>query len=476
MNNGVVRMRRELMIRLLKNFLAGTLEDTIDKIPYQLRPKSGESTRCCIFRDRAIIKYRLMALLGASCEAETDESKPLKEYLRDALKSETRPEKPITVCGTGCSGCPDRKYFVTDNCRGCFARPCYYNCPVNAIKVENQHAVIDQSKCISCGKCMSLCPFHAITKTAVPCEDACPVDAIRKNAEGIAEIDYEKCIFCGKCFSACPFSAIMERSELLNVLNDIRNGRKLIAIVAPSAQNQFPGTVGQLFSAVAKIGFTDVIEVALGAEMTTAHEAKEFEEKMLEGAPLVTSSCCTAYVEAVKKHAPELLDKVSTTPSPMLYAAEIARKQHPDAGVVFIGPCIAKRYEVTLHPENVDWVMTFEELGTIFAAMNIDVLSQKEWPIPRPAAATARNFAKSCGVTDAILKELEAHPELSKRGFKADVKFINGLTLKTVKMLQLYGKGKLPGNFLEVMACSGGCTGGPCSLTQAFPPDKKTEK
>ena len=473
MNNGVVRMRRELMIRLIRSFLAGTIEKDIDRIPYEIRPKGMDSVRCCIYKDRAIIKYRLMALLGASYEAETDESKTLKEYLNDALAEKKRPDKPITACGAGCSGCPDRKYFVTDNCRGCFARPCYYNCPVGAIRVENQHAVIDQTKCISCGKCMTLCPFHAITKTAVPCEDACPVGAIKKNSEGIAEIDFDKCIFCGKCFSNCPFSAIMERSELMNVLNEIKKGKEVVAIIAPSAQNQFPGTVGQLFSAVAKIGFKDVIEVALGAEMTTEHEAQEFQEKMIEGAKLVTSSCCTAYVEAAKKHAPELLPMVSTTPSPMLYAADIARKQYPDAQIVFIGPCIAKRYEVTLHPDKVDWVMTFEELGTVFAAMNIDVLAQAEWPIPRPAAATARNFAKSCGVTDAILKELEAHPELAKRGFKADVKFINGLTPKTVKMLQLYGKGKLPGNFLEVMACCGGCTGGPCSLTPAFNPDKK---
>lgn len=388
-------MRRELMIRLIRSFLAGTIEKDIDRIPYEIRPKGMDSVRCCIYKDRAIIKYRLMALLGASYEAETDESKTLKEYLNDALAEKKRPDKPITACGAGCSGCPDRKYFVTDNCRGCFARPCYYNCPVDAIRVENQHAVIDQTKCISCGKCMTLCPFHAITKTAVPCEDACPVGAIKKNSEGIAEIDFDKCIFCGKCFSNCPFSAIMERSELMNVLNEIKKGKEVVAIIAPSAQNQFPGTVGQLFSAVAKIGFKDVIEVALGAEMTTEHEAQEFQEKMIEGAKLVTSSCCTAYVEAAKKHAPELLPMVSTTPSPMLYAADIARKQYPDAQIVFIGPCIAKRYEVTLHPDKVDWVMTFEELGTVFAAMNIDVLAQAEWPIPRPAAATARNFARS---------------------------------------------------------------------------------
>lgn len=111
---------------------------------------------------------------------------------------------------------------------------------MGAIRVENQHAVIDQTKCISCGKCMTLCPFHAITKTAVPCEDACPVGAIKKNSEGIAEIDFDKCIFCGKCFSNCPFSAIMERSELMNDPNEIKKGKEVVAIIAPSAQESVP--------------------------------------------------------------------------------------------------------------------------------------------------------------------------------------------------------------------------------------------
>jgi len=470
MINGVIRMRRELMIRLLRSYLAGTIDDDIDKIPCQLRPRDMASTRCCPYKDRAIIKYRLMALLGAAWEDEQDESRPLRDYLRDALAAHARPARPLTVCGTGCSGCEDGKYQVTDACRACFARPCTYNCPAQAISFRSQRAHIDQDACKNCGKCMELCPFHAITRAVVPCEEACPVGAIRKNAAGVAEIDFAACIFCGKCFAACPFAAILERSELLNIVDDLQRGRKLVALVAPSAAGQFPGSIGQLFAAMAAADFSDVIEVAIGAEMTTAHEAAEYRERMAAGARLLTTSCCPAYVEAAKKHALAIVPFISNTPSPMLYAAQIAREKHPEAAIVFIGPCIAKRHEATLHPGVIDWIMSFEELGALLAAKGIDVMSQPEWPMPRPAAASARHFARSCGVTEAVLKELAANTHDHDVEAKAEAvavqgRVIDGITTKSVKQLQLYGLGKLPGNFLEVMACPGGCNNGPCSLS-----------
>lgn len=459
MSNGAERMRRELMIRMVREFKQGTLRENIDRLPVLIRPRNNESTRCCIYHDRAVIKYRLMALLGFDCKEETDETTPLSEYLDRAMTSYKRPEMPLTVCAAGCDGCPESRINITTNCRGCFARPCVFSCPRNAITVEDQHARVDHSKCIMCGKCLEVCPFHAIIKTTVPCEDSCPVDAIRKNRFGVAEIDNDRCIMCGKCFRACPFSAVMERSELLHVLQELADGRKLVALVAPSAQFQFPGGIEKLFSAISAAGFDDVIEVALGAEMTTENEAKEFIERMEKGEKLMTTSCCTSYVELVKRHVPQLAGCVSDTPSPMRYAGSIARKQHPDALTVFIGPCIAKRYEA-FHADNIDMVMNFEELGALLAGYGIDIMAQEPWPIPRPAIATARNFAKSCGVTDAVLKEL-----LGESGeIKLDSKFLNGIDRKSAKLLAMYAAGKLPGNFLEVMSCPGGCVGGPGSL------------
>ena len=473
MLNGATFLRRELMIRLVRAFDAGTLEDEIDQIAIRLRPKEGDPSRCCVYHDRAVIKYRLMALLGLTVEEETDEAKTLRAYCEEkrAANGAAKPAggspsdahvalSPLSVCGPACSGCPDAKVVSTPNCRGCFARPCVYNCPKKAIEVVNGRSVIDQSKCVKCGKCVTACPYHAIVKTTVPCEEACPVGAIRKNAHGVAEIDFKRCIFCGKCFNACPFGAVMERSQLLDVLAAMKRGDRLVAMVAPSAERQFPGTIEQLLTACSKAGFADVIEVALGAEMTTRHETAEFVERLSKDPnTFMTTSCCPAYVNLVAKHLPELLDHVSSTPSPMVYTRELVKGKDPLAKTVFIGPCVAKRSEA--RRKSVDYVLSFEELGAIFAGRKVDVNSCEPWPVERPANATARNFARSCGVTEAVLAEATAKIP----GFRLNAKQINGIDRKSCTMLKLYASGKLPANFLEVMACAGGCVNGPCSLT-----------
>lgn len=284
--------------------------------------------------------------------------------------------------------------------------------------------------------------------------------AIRKNERGVAKIDFSKCIFCGKCFMSCPFGAVMERSQIVAVLLAMKRGEKLVAMVAPAADRQFPGTVEQLLAACIKAGFSDVIEVALGAEKTTEHETAEFLERMeKDSKTFMTTSCCPAYVNLIGKHLPELIDNVSLTPSPMVYTHEIIRETNPHAKTVFIGPCVAKRSEA--RRKGIDFVLSFEELGAILAGRKIDVLACEAHPIDRPAAATARNFARSCGVTEAVLAEATA----KLPGFQLSSKQINGIDRKTCSMLKLYASGKLPANFLEVMACPGGCVNGPCSLS-----------
>lgn len=468
MLNAATYLRRELLIRLVRAFDSGTLLEEIDRIPVKLRPKDGDPSRCCVYHDRAVIKYRLMAFLGLSAEDETDEAKTLKEYLGEVLSDSGKREEcdayerkvaPLSVCGPACSGCPGSKVVSTSNCRGCFARPCVYSCPKNAITVTGGQSVIDHEKCIKCGKCISACPYHAIIKTTVPCEEVCPVGAIRKNERGIAEIDFKRCIFCGKCFMSCPFGAIMERSQIIGILSALKRGERLVAMVAPAADHQFPGTVEQLLAACVRVGFSDVIEVALGAEKTTSHETAEFLERMeRDPKTFMTTSCCPAYVNLVGKHLPELVEHVSLTPSPMVYAHEMVRAADPSAKTVFIGPCVAKRSEA--RRKGIDFVISFEELGALLAGRKIDILACEPHPLKRPAAATARNFARSCGVTEAVLKEATSKID----GFKLDSRQIDGIDRKTVAQLKLHALGKLPGNFIEVMACPGGCVNGPCSL------------
>ena len=462
--NNAERTRRQLMIRFIQEFFSGDLEKNIDRIPVEMRPRTEEPVRCCVYKDRAMLKYRLMALMGFGMEEETDESRRLAEYLVDAKAGHNHTEPVLSVCSVGCHGCVDSHVQVSNSCVGCFARPCVGACPKQAISVVNQRSTIDRTKCINCGKCMTVCPYHAIIRNPLPCEDACPVGAIGKGEDGRVRIDFDRCIYCGKCFRSCPFSAIMERSQLAGILQAMVDGKEVIAMVAPSITDQFPGTIEQLFAALKLAGFSSIMEVALGAEMTTAHEAEEFFERMARGDQLMTSSCCPAWVEAAKRHIPEIVPFVSSTPSPMAYAGQITAKDHPDAVKVFIGPCIAKRREAQKDP-NVDFVMTFEELGALLAAKEIDVISLEAPPLECPAASYARNFAKSCGVSQAILQEIgQENPDDTRP--KIDEKFINGLDRKSVNLLKLYAKGKLPGNFVEVMACTGGCVGGPCSLAR----------
>lgn len=469
MNQAAQYIRRELAIRLVRAFDSDTLREEIDGIPVKLRPKDMASSRCCVYHDRAVLKYRLMALLGYSIEDETDEAKTLASYLDDVVRevSEGRDPyakldhklSPLSVCGPACSGCPDAKVVVTDNCRGCFARPCMYNCPKKAVAVVGGRSVIDQDLCIKCGKCVAVCPYNAIVKTTVPCEDACPVGAIKKNGLGIAQIDFKRCIYCGKCFGACPFGAVMERSQLVEVLLAMKRGAKVVAMVAPAAAKQFPGKIEQLLTACKKAGFTDVMEVALGAELTTKHETEEFIERMeKDPKTIMTTSCCPAWVNLAAKHIPEALEKVSTTPSPMVFARELVKAKDPEALTVFIGPCIAKRSEA--RRKDVNFVLSFEELGAILAARNVDVMACEPYPVERPADASARNYCRSCGVTEAVLGEATAHiPD-----FKLNAKQISGIDKKSVNMIRLYALGKLPANFVEVMACAGGCEHGPCAL------------
>ena len=270
-------------------------------------------------------------------------------------------------------------------CRGCAARPCIMNCPKGAISSLDGKAHIDPDKCVQCGMCLKACPYHAIVFTPVPCADICPVHAISQKEDGTSFIDLEKCIHCGRCMQVCPFGAIMERSHIVDIalaLND--PALKVVAIPAPSICGQFKATTGQILSAIRQIGFDEVLEAALGAEETARHEAAELKTKMEEGQPFMTSSCCPAYTEWVRKHAPELQPYVSETRSPMIYAARIAREKFPGAVVVFIGPCLAKRFEAE-QSGDVDYVMSFEELGAFMVAGG--VAKPKAWMMLSPVTA-----------------------------------------------------------------------------------------
>ena len=454
-----IHIKKEILVRIIKAFLSEDFEEQARLIPYDMRPKGMEVPyRCCVYKERAIIKNRVIAGLGYSIE-EDDETASLAKYAKKAVERKEIDAKHLTVLQSACKGCNSNKIYVTDLCQGCVARPCMSSCKFGAISVINGRSVIDETKCKKCQMCVKACPYNAIVKVSVPCEDACPVGAIKKDETGFASIDFDKCITCGKCISSCPFGAVHERSQIIDILKAIKEGKKVIAMIAPAIAGQFPGNIYQLKTAIVKAGFTDVYEVAQGADITANIETKEFLERMEEGHNFMTTSCCAGYNQLIKKHLPEIKPYVSTTGTPTYYISEIIKKEIPDAVTVFVSPCVAKRSEGYENP-NVDYVMNFEELGALFVAKKIQITECEEGKYAVESSKHARNFGFTGGVADSVKASLRDDSVINPC-------VINGLNKESIRQLKKYAtSGQCDGgcNLIEVMCCEGGCIGGNANL------------
>lgn len=464
--NNIMIVRHKLLSELVKLWRDGALVEQIDRVPYRLSPRnSHDRMRCCVHKERAVWRYKSLPLLGLDMTDETDELTPLSEYARMALdRADTGSavkDNIMCVIDEACSSCVQTNYQVTDVCRGCVARNCIHMCPKDAIHVDPDtgKARINRDTCISCGICHRNCPYHAIVYIPVPCEEACPIRAISKGDNGIEHIDESKCIYCGKCMNACPFGAIFEISQTFDVLQNIRNGRKVVAIVAPAILGQFDATPEQVYGAIRAVGFTDVVEVARGAMATTEREGHELLHKIEEGQAFMTTSCCPSYIQLVEKHMPAMQPYVSDTRSPMHYTAKMVKEQHPDAITVFFGPCVAKRMEGR-RDDAVDYVMTFDELGSVFAGFDLDIKHAEPKAPEHVSVREAHGFAKAGGVTNAVLSYLKLSPD------SLQTLQVANLDKKNIAALGAYARtGKAPAQFIEVMACEGGCITGPGSYT-----------
>ena len=427
--------------------------------PRNQKPKG----RCCIHKERAVIKYKSMAMLGFTMKDEVSEMAPLSSYVKRMFERKGVSMDNcdvLHVMDEACSSCVKTNYEISNLCRGCVARPCYTNCPKDAITYDKDgKAHIDHDKCISCGKCHQVCPYHAIIYMPVPCEEACPVKAISKDEYGVEHIDQDKCIYCGKCLNACPFGAIFDRCEVFDVLKEMRAGKKVIAMVAPSVLAQFGKPIEQVYGSLKTMGFHDIVEVAYGAEETIRREAEELKEKMEEGQPFMTTSCCPAYVNLAKKHIPEIVKYVSSTGSPMHYTAIYAKEKFGQECItVFISPCASKKAEGAAD-KNVDYVLTFRELDAILQGLGIDIESTMPYTPAESACRDAHNFAKTTGVFTAVKNRI------GDENLEGVV--IADLNKKNIAMLKGYAKtGKCPGKLVEVMSCPGGCITGPCTCSQ----------
>jgi len=305
--------------------------------------------RCCIYKERAILADRIQIVVNGVPE-DTDQI--------------------VEVIDIACDECPVSGYLVSSDCRGCIAHRCQEACPRDAIYFdENQKARIDKSKCIECGRCANVCPYGAINNFKRPCVRNCKAGAITMNENGVAEIDKSKCTDCGACVYQCPFGAITDKTYLLAVVEQLKAvlggaDKKVYALIAPAIASQFKGPkLGQVVAGIKALGFTDVIEVALGADMVALEETKELVEK-----GFLTSSGCPAFVNYIEKQHQNMLKFKSHNLSPMAALGKKLREMDPEGYIVFIGPCIAKKSEI-LRPEvrpYVDAVLTFEELKALF--------------------------------------------------------------------------------------------------------------
>ena len=451
-NNAMI-VRRELMARLIALHKSGSLIEEIDRIPLKMSPKNAQARgRCCIHKERAVLKYKMLPILGYRIDEEEDELTPLSDYARRALERKSTNTSILTVVDEACTACVKTNYVVTNLCKGCVARSCYMNCPKDAINfLDNGQAHINHSKCINCGICKEACMYHSIVYIPVPCEEVCPVKAITKDENGIEHIDESKCIYCGKCINACPFGSIYEISQVFDILSAIKRGEQLVAIMAPSIMSQFNNSLSEISEAIEKIGFVEAMEVAQGAMETTRREGAELQEKLEAGQQFMTTSCCPSYIELVNKHMPEMKPFVSHTGSPMYYTIEMAKAKYPEAKIVFIGPCVGKRKEVMDHPD-IDYILTFEEIDTLFTGLDIELQATDKQRMAAPL--DGRGFARAGGVISAVQN---MYPQLGIKPIQ-----VSNLNKKNIGLLRAFTKGKAPGNFVEVMACEGGCISGPC--------------
>ena len=459
----ITLIRRQVFTEIARIAWEGRDPSEVDDIPYKVISGEVAQYRGSIFHERAIVAARTRLGLGLGRKVD-DENARLSKSIDEAVVTHSIIKEPlVNVIPFACEACERSKRYVTDNCRKCIAHPCMVVCPVNAISMGKDRAIIDKEKCIDCGKCEEACQYHSIVHLQRPCEAACGVDAIESDELGRAKINYDKCVSCGMCMVNCPFAAIADKSDIFQLVLAIKRGEKVHAIIAPSFVGQFGpfATPGKIVRAAKNLGFTEIIEVALGADYAALHESEMFPKIVPEKQPFMGTSCCPSWTMTAKKFFPDLYKYISSSNTPMVETAKAIKKRSPEGKIVFIGPCVSKKIEAMdeeVRPY-VDFVITYEELAAIFVAADIDVAEIEEDDIVADASTSGRNFAFASGVANSVKSSIEkAHPEV-----EVPIHNANGLA-DCRKMLMMAKAGKFNGYLLEGMACPGGCVGGPGTM------------
>ena len=459
----ITDIRKKVFTEVARMAYQGGDYSKAEDLPYIIVPGDQPLHRESVFLERAIAGERVRLAMGLSIRPIQTRTL-MTEGMDAAAVAEQYYEPPlVNIIPYACHGCPTNQYKVSNYCQNCIAASCQKVCPKDAISFRNNRSYIDLDKCIRCGKCAKACPYNAIVHLERPCAAACGMDAIGSDEHGRASINQDKCVACGQCLVSCPFGAIVDKGQIFQVIQSILKGDKVIAIVAPAFIGQFGkhSTPGKFIAAMKQLGFERIVEVAVGADLCTIEEAKDFMEKVPKEQKYMATSCCPAWHSMIYKMFPGEAKNISMTLTPMVFTARLMKKKYPGCKVVFVGPCAAKKLEAIREDirSDVDFVLTFEELQGMFEAKEINFETIQEMEDLNEGTAAGRGFAVSGGVAGAVADVIcQTDPD-------AEVKTARAEGLRECRKLMAMAKaGKYDGYLLEGMACPGGCVAGAGTL------------
>ena len=211
----------------------------------------------------------------------------------------------MQVIPSACAACEEKGYEVSDMCKGCVAHPCREVCPVGAISMKRDIPTLIRKNVLSVENANLSVHMMRFPKKERPCAKACGVNAIDSDKIGRAHIDNDKCVSCGMCMVSCPFGAISDKSQIFQLGRALKEGGEIIAEIAPAFVGQFGPNITprNIKAALQELGFAEVYEVALGADIGAIAEAHHYVEKVVTGElPFFTDLLLPGMVNACSKN------------------------------------------------------------------------------------------------------------------------------------------------------------------------------
>lgn len=318
----------------------------------------------------------------------------------------------------------------------------------------------EKNNCQDCYKCVKNCPVKAI-----------------KLEDNSASVIPELCIYCGKCTQVCPANAKKVRDDLPVVRQALKK-EKIIVSLAPSYLSEYENVeTNKVIAAFKEAGFYGVSETALGAEKV-ALETKNWIDKQENG--VYISSCCPSAVLLINKYYSEHSSAVAPILSPMVAHAKFLKEIYPEAKVLFVGPCIAKKEEVTQYAEYIDYVLSFKDIKAFFEDIGIffEFMKPTEDDVFIPIRANKGNLYPIDGgmltcMIDSINSDVDRINHNSNK--KESIRYMTFSGVKNLKeIMRDFDSMKTNGKtFIEVMTCDGGCIKGPVAISKKSSASKR---